>query len=165
MAARIEIEVREINGPWFNVLIQVKEEIHVVRVVPPHDLPRFFVPTHTPEPEMFPGMWELTPDTKISAGRIKLIAIKLKVFSQNFEGVNRSVGWWRLKLVIDKAGVGLFEVEGITIMSNGDITLTEKFVEVLNERAIVLEALLIPGIVREGANSYRPLVRPAIGKR
>ena len=135
-----------------------------MRVVPPHNLPGPLVPPHTPKPKMLPGMWELTPDTKISAGRIQLIAVQLKVPTEDLERIDVTKRRWGLQLVVDKAGVSLFKIEAVAIMRYGDITARKKLMKLFNEQPVVVEALFVAGKVGKRPNNRLVFSAPIIGK-
>jgi len=164
VAAGIQIEIRYIRGPWLNVVVKGRQEGNVVSIVTTHHGPRFAVATHASEPKVLSGVWELPSKTEKPARGVKLVAVKLKVSPQDFESIDGLEGRWRFKLVIDKAGVGLFEVEGIAVVSDGNITRAENLVQLFYQEPVVLQVLLIPLIIGKGSDRYGALVRPAVGE-
>ncbi len=164
MAARIEIEVGKIRGPWFNVVIERVKKHYVMGVITAHLLPRLPVTTHTAEPEMLPGVWKLTPYAKESAGGVKLIGIQAELFPQDFKRVNGSVRRWRLKLVVDKSGVGFFKIEAIAIVRDGYIAGTKELMEFFDKDPVIVETLLIDRIIWESADYYFFAITPTVGE-
>lgn len=164
MAAGIKIEIRKVRGPWADIVVEPREEGNIVRIIPTHFTPRLSVATHAPKPKMLAGMWELPPYTKEAASRIELIAIQPKMLSQNLQGINSSNGGRGFKAVIYKTRIGFFEIKGVAIMGNGNIARTEEIVEFFDQGAVIREAFLIRGIVRESLDGDTSLVRPAVGK-
>ncbi len=164
MTAGIEIQVREIWGPWFNVVIERVKKHYVMGVITAHLLPRLPVTTHTAKPEMFSGVWKLTPYAKESTGGVKLIGIQAELFPQDFKRVNGSVRRWRLKLVVDKSGVGLFKIEAIAIVRDGYIAGTKELMEFFDKEPIVVEALLIDRIIWKSADYYFFAITPTVGE-
>lgn len=165
MAARIQIEVREIRGPWLDIVIERREENNVVRVVFSHKGPGGVVSAHTTEPEVFTGMWEFAAYAEETAGDIKFIGIELEVLAENLKGVHRTKRGRRFKLMIQHPSRGFFEVEGIAIMSDGDIAGTKDFMKVFYQSPVIFQILLIPWVIREGFDGDSVLVRPSVGKR
>ncbi len=164
MAAGIEIEIRKVRGPWKDVIIQPAEQADVVRVVAAHFTPRPGVSAHTPKPKVLPGMWELASYTEYAASGVQLIAGHFKVFAKKFKGVDGTERRGRFELVIEKPGVGLFEIKGVTIVRDDNITLTKEFMKILYKEPIVLEMLFISGIVGEGSYGDITIPYPPIGE-
>ncbi len=162
MAARIKIEVRKIRGPWLDIVKELVKQGDVMAVITAHRPPRLGVPPHTPKPEVFPGVWKLTPYAKESAGGVKLIAIQAELLPQNLEGVDGAVGRWRFKLMVNKSGIGFFEIEAIAVVSNGDIATAEELMEVLDQEPVVGEVLFVTRIVWEGLDRYLATALPAV---
>ncbi len=164
MAAGIEVQVGKIRGPWLNVVIERVRKHYVMGVITAHHVPGFEIPTHTPKPEMLAGVWKLPSYTQESAGGIKLVGIQAELFPEDFKRVDGAVRRWRLKLVINKSGVGFFEVEGIAIVSNGYITGTKELMEFFYEHPVVIEIFFVPSIIREGSHCYFTLPFPAVSE-
>ncbi len=141
MAAGIQIEIRKVGRPAPNVLKQRAEQGHVVSIVPPHQCPSLDLASHTAEPEVFPGVWELTPDAKEPAGGVKLVAIQAELLPENLQRVDGSIRRWWLEVMIEKAGVGFFEVECVAIVCDGYVTGAKQLMELFNESSILVEGL------------------------
>ncbi len=165
MSTGVEIEIGEIGGPWPNVVIESTEEPNVVRVIAAHFPPRLSLTSHTAKPKVLPGVWELTPDAEHSTGVVQLVARQLEMFSEDFEGIDGTECWGRFHLVVEKPSVGFFQIKGIAIVRDADITLAEQRVKILSELSIVLEAILIARVVRQSLDCDGALVHPTIGER
>jgi len=164
VAARIQIEIREVRGPWLDVFEQPREEGDVMGVVSLHSGPRLAVPAHAAKPEMFTSVWEFPSEPEEGAGRVKLVRIELEMFPKNFEGINRAKrGRW-FKLVVDKSGIGFFEVEGVAVVSDGNVASAEELMQLFDQWPVILEILLVPFKVGEGPDRGHFLVCPTIGK-
>lgn len=164
MTAGIEIEIGEVRGPWANVLIEGRKKGHVMSIIPAHLGPGFSVSVHTSKPEMFAGMWELPANTKESASGVKLIAIKLEMLSEDFEGIDLFVRRWGFKLMVDKPRVGFFDIEGVAIVSDRNITRGDQLMEILYEQPVILEAILVSRVVRQCLNSDASFIGPSVGE-
>ena len=164
MTTRINIEVRKVGGPWRNVLIQVRKQGHIVSIIAPHFGPGFSITAHTSEPEMFPGVWELPSNPQESTSGVKLIAVQLEVLSQYLQSVNGTKRRRRFQLMVDKPGVGFFEIEGIAVVRNSDVAAGEELMKLLHEEPVVLEIMLVPGIMRKSADRYALITPPAVGE-
>ncbi len=162
MAARVKIEVREIRGPWLDVIIKRAKKHYVMGIISAHQGPGLSIPPHTAEPEVFPGVWKLTPYSQESAGGVKLIGIQAELFSEDFKRINGAVRRWRFKLVVNKSGVGFFKVEGVAVVSHSYVTRTEELMQFLDEHPIVVDVRLIPFIVGQGSNSDLFVIGPAV---
>ncbi len=165
MMSGIEIEVWQVSGPWFDVVKEGMEESHVMRVVPPHFCPSFAVSTHTREPQVFAGVWQLPPQPEKGTGCIKLVAIELEMFPKDLEGVDLLEWRSRWKIIVYKPGIGFFEIELITIVGDGDLAGAKQLVKFFHQETVALERCLIPLIVGEGSYGHflfaSPLVREA----
>ncbi len=165
MEPRIEIQVGKIRGPWSDVLVERVKKHYVMGIITAHLGPGLLVPSHTTQPEVFSGVWKLTPYAEETARGIKLVGIQAELFPEDFKRVNRSPRRWRFKLVVDKSGVSFFEIEGIAIVGNGYITRTEELMEFFNQHPVVVGMLFISGVI--GQSSDNDLTRsmfPTIGK-
>ncbi len=164
MIARIQIKVGEVRGPWLDI---VKERIgkhYVVGVITAHRFPGLPVAPHATKPEMLPGVFEFTPYSQESAGGVKLIAVQSKLFAKDLKRIYRSVRRWRFQLVIDKAGVGFFEIKGVAIMRDSNITCREQFMQFFNERPIILDILSEGREVRQSADGNMTVIGPPVRK-
>ena len=164
MATRIKIQVRKIRGPWLNIVKQRVEQDDVMAIITAHRRPRFRVASHTPQPEMFPGVWKLTPYAKETTGGIKLIGIQAELLPQDLEGVDGAVGRWRFKLMVNKSGVGFFEVEGIAIVSDGYIAVTEELMKFFDEHPVMIEVLLVAGEIGQRSDNHLTIASPTVGE-
>ena len=162
--AGIEIQVGQIRSIGLDVVVERVKKHYVMGIITAHLGPGLTIPPHTPEPQVLPGVWKLSPYAKESASGVKLIGIQAELFPQDFKRVDGSIRRWRFKLVINKASVGFFEVEGVAIVSNGYITRTEELMKFFDELPIVLEIGLVPGEVRESSDNCLVLTLPAIGE-
>lgn len=164
MPARIEIQIRKIRGPGFDILVERTKEGDIVRVVPPHFVPAFPISPHTAKPKMLTCMWEFPADTQKGTRVIKLVGIELEVFAQYLEGIDRPK-WSRwFKLMVDKSGIGLLEVEGVAIMRDGNVAGANELVKLFDEELIVLEAFFVSREIWKRADDYLAFASPAIGE-
>ncbi len=165
MTPRIKIEVRKIRGPWLDIVEQRIEQDDVMAVITAHRSPRLGIASHASEPEVLPGVWKLTPDVKESTGGVKLIGIQAELFTKDLQGIDGAIRWWRFKFMVDKPGVGFFEIEAVAIVSDGDIATAQQLMEILNQEFVVREVLLITRVVWEGLDRYlSTLPLPAVGE-
>ena len=164
MAASIEIEVREIRGPCPYVFIQLHEQVHVMRVVPAHYLPRPFVPPHTAEPEMLSSMGELASDTQVAASGIQLVRIQAELFAEYFEGVDCTVRRWGLELVVYKPGVGFLEIEGVAVMCDGNVTRAEQLVQLFYKHPVLVKGFFVSWKIRQGSHGDLTIASPTVGE-
>ncbi len=162
MAAGIEIQVGKIRGPWLDIVVERIKKHYVMGIITAHGSPGFPVTTHTAKPEVLPGVWKLTPYSEKTAGGIQLIGIQAELFPQDFKRINGLVRRWRFKLVVYKAGVGFFEIEGVAVVSDNYITRTEEVMQLFYERPVVVEPFLIPWIIGERPNYNRIIIGPPI---
>ncbi len=164
MAAGIEVQVRKIRSIGPDIIKKFIKQHYVMGIITAHSLPGFGITPHAPEPEVLPGVWKLSPYSQESAGGIKLIGIQAELFPQDFKRVYGAERRWGLKLVVQKAGVGFFEIEGIAVVSDGYVTRTEELMEFFNKSPIVIEILFVAGEVGQRLNNDLALVRPAVGE-
>ncbi len=164
MAAGIEIEVREIRGPWLNIVVQGIKKHYVMGIITAHDGPGLTITPHTTEPEVFAGMWKLSPYAQESTGGVKLVGVQAELFPQDFKRINGAVRRWRFKVVVDKPSVGFFKVEGIAIVSDGYIAGTKELMEFFDKEPVIVEALLVERIVRKSADGHLFAITPTIGE-
>ncbi len=165
MAAGIEIQVGKIRGPWLDIVVERVKKHYVMGVITAHNFPRLDVTPHTAKPEVFPGVWQLAPYAKKSASGVKLVGVQAELFPQDFKRVNGAVRRWRCKLMIDKSGVGFFEIELIAIVRNRDITGTKELMKFFDQNPVILEGLFVGSWeVREGPYGDLVIVRPTIGE-
>ncbi len=164
MTAGIEVQVRKIRSIGPDIIKELIKKHYVMGIITAHRLPRLEVSPHAPEPEVLPGVFKLTPYAEESAGHIKLIGIQAELFPQDFKRVDSTVRRWGLKLVVQKAGVGFFEIEGVAVVSDGYVTRTEELMEFFNKSPIVIEILFVAGEVGQCFNNDPLLVRPTIGE-
>ena len=165
MPARVEIQIRKIGGPGFYILVKSTKQGDVVRVVPTHLRPALSIPPHTTEPEMLTRVWEFPPEAQKATGRIKLIRIELEVFPEDLESIDRPKRGRRFKLMIDKPGVGLLDVEGIAVMRDDNIRTAQELVKLFNEEVVVLEMFFIAWKIWQRADGYLVVAAsPSIGE-
>ena len=164
MAARIEIQVGKIWGPWSNIFIEGRKQGHVVGIIPAHFGPGLAVTAHTPKPKMLAGMWDLPTNAQETASGIKLIAVQSKLFAKDLKGIHRPVRRWRFQLVVDKASVGFFKIEGVAIVRHSNITSREQFMQLFNEHPVILDISLIPFEVWKSPDCNLLITRPLVGK-
>ncbi len=113
---------------------------------------------------MLSRVWEFPPDPEKAAGGIQLIRVELEVFPKNLEGVDSAKRGRRFKLMVDKAGVGFFEIKGIAVMSDGNITRAKELVQLFDQEPVVLEVLLVPLKIGQGPDYDVSFVGPAVGE-
>ncbi len=164
MTVGIEIQIGKIRGPWLNMVVERIKKHYVMGIITAHDFPGLLITTHASEPKMLSGVFKLTPYAKEAAGGVKLIGIQAELFPKDFKRVYGAVRRWRFKLVVDKSGVGFFEIEGIAIVSDGYITTTQELMKFFDERPVVVEDLLIAGEIRERHNRDLTLTLPTVGE-
>ncbi len=164
MATRIEIHVGNIRGPWPDVFVERVKKHYIMGVITAHFGPGCRIPPHTAKPEVLPGVFKLTPYAKKSTGGVKLVGIQAELFPQDFKRVNGAVRRWRFKLVIDKSGVGFFEVEGIAIVSDGYIAVTEELMKFFDEHPVMIEVLLVAGEIGQRPDGHLAVSCPTVGE-
>ena len=164
MAAGIEIQVGKIRGPWPYVFIEGRKKDHVVGVVPLHPGPGLAIPVHASKPEVLPGVWNFPTNAQETARGIKLVAVQSKLFAKDLKGIHRPVRRWRFQLVVDKASVGFFKVEGVAIVRHSNITSREQFMQLFNEHPVILDISLIPLEVWKSPDCNLLITRPLVGK-
>ncbi len=152
MAARIEVQVGKIRGPWLDVVVERVHKYYIMGIIAAHLRPCLRVTPHTAKPEVLPGVWKLTPYAKEATSGVKLVGIQAELFPKNLQSVDGTIRRWRLKLVVNKSGVGFFEVESVAIVRDGYIATTEELVEFLNEEPVLIATLFISGVVRESSD-------------
>ena len=162
--ASIEIQIGEIRGPWPDVTVKRIKKHYVMGIITAHLGPGVPISSHAAEPQVLPGVWKLSPYAQESASGVKLIGIQAELFPQDFKRVDGSIRRWRFKLVINKAGVGFFEVEGVAIVSNSDITRTEELMKFFDELPIILEVSSVSGEVGESPDNCLVLTLPSVGE-
>lgn len=164
MTAGIEIEIRKIRGPGGNVLVKATEEGHIVSIVPFHHAPGPRITIHAAKPEVLAGVWELPPETKERTSSVKLVAIQLECPAKNLESVYSPKRWARLKAVVQKAGLGFFEIEGIAIVGNRNIATREDLMKILCEHSVIFGATLVPWIIRQRSHGNGFIALEFVGK-
>ncbi len=162
MTPRIKIEVRKIRGPWLDIVKQRIEQDDVMAVITAHRRPRLGIAPHTAEPEVLPGVWKLTPYTQKTTGGVELIGIQAELLPQDLQGVDGTIRRGRFKFMVNKPGIGFFEVEAIAIVSNGYITTAEELMEVLDKEFVVRKILLVTRVIWEGLDRYLATALPAV---
>jgi len=162
--ASVEIQIGKIRGPWLDVVIERIKKHYIMGIITAHLGPGLTIPPHATEPQVLPGVWKLSPYAQESASGVKLIGIQAELFPQDFKRVDGSVRRWRFKLVINESRVGFFEVEGVAIVSNSDITRTEELMKFFDELPIILEISSVSGEVGESPDNCLVLTLPAIGE-
>ena len=164
MTTRIEIQVRKIRGPWLDVVIKRVQEHHVVGVIAAHLLPRSGIAPHAPEPEVLPGVCYLAPYAKEATGGVKLVAIQAELLPKDLKGVHGAIRRWGFKLVVNKSGVGFFEIEGVAIVRDGDIATAQELMKILNQESVVRQVLFISRVFWEGFDSDFTVALPTVGE-
>ena len=164
MTPRIEIQVRKIRGPWSDIVVERVKKHYVMGIITAHLSPRLPVTTHTAEPEVLPGVWQLTPYAEEAARGVKLIGIQAELFPQDFKRVHGAVRRWRFKLMVDKSGVGFFEIEGVAIMRDGDVATTQELMKILDQEAVVRQVLFISRVFWERFDGDLAVPSPSIGE-
>lgn len=164
MSAGIKVEIGKISGPWEDIVIESAEEADIVRIIARHLSPSAKIAVHAAKPKMLPGVWKLTTDTQEGTGIIKLVAIKLKMPAEKFKGVYGAEWRGRFQLVVEKPGVGFFQIKGVAIVCDDDIAFAKENVEVLCKSSIVLEAIAIALIIRERPDGDVPFISPTVGE-
>ena len=164
MDSSIDIQIGEVWGPWSNVLIEGRKKDHVVGVVPLHPGPGLAIPVHASKPEVLPGVWNFPTNAQETARGIKLVAVQSKLFAKDLKGIHRPVRRWRFQLVVDKASVGFFKVEGVAIVRNRNITRAKDLMEVLYKEPVILQVLLVARVVWESPDGNFLFPGPTISE-
>ena len=164
MTPRIEIKVGKIRGPWLNMVVERVKKNYVMGVITAHRRPGLLVTSHAPKPEVLTGVWHLTPYAEEAAGGVKLIGIQAELFPQDFKRVHGAVRRWRFKLVVDKSGVGFFEIKGVAIMRDGYVATTQELMKILDQEAVVRQVLFISRVFWERFDSDLAISGPSVGE-
>ena len=164
MAAGIEIQVRKIRGPWLDMVVERLKKNYVMGIIAAHQVPGLGIASHTAEPEVSPGVWKLTPYAKEAAGGVKLVAIQAELLPKDLKGVHGAIRRWGFKLVVNKSGVGFFEIEGVAIVRDGDIATAQELMKILNQESVVRQVLFISRVFWERLDSDLTVALPAVGE-
>ena len=162
MTARIEIQIGKVRSIGLNIIKERVKKHYVMGIITAHKSPGVSIALHATEPEVLPGVWKLSPYAEETARGIKLIGIQAELLPQDLEGVDGAVGRWRFKLMVNKSGVGFFEVEAIAIVSDGYIATAEELMKILDQELVVREILLVTRVAWEGLDRYLASPLPTI---
>lgn len=164
MSARIKIDVRQIRGPFGDVVIKPTQQGHIVGVISFQGLKRRRVTGHAAKPQVLAGIWQLPTQPQDAASGIQLIASQIEVLSEDLKSVHRFDWRCRLETVIEKAGAGFFKVEGVAIVRDRYITSREELVKLLCQHPVVLRVFLVPWIVGKRTNRDLAIIQPFVGE-
>src|ERR1035437_1302348 len=120
-----------VDHVWFETMIDAFQQGYIAAIVAPHQVPGFFLAAHTPRPQIEPCMHQLLAEFEILAQIAKLVALKMKNTSSNFEGINRFVGLWWEQAIDDEARISLANIKPIAVVCNQYVGFIEQLVQVL----------------------------------
>ena len=114
------------------------KEPNVPSVVSLHLLDGLALPTHTAFPQVETCVWKLAAYVEIGTKVIEFVGEETELPPSQQEGVEPFDIGYGSELVLDKAGVRLFSVEGHAIVSDNEVGLGDQRMEFFAEPVIIL---------------------------